>query len=83
VFNHIFPMQGSGDLKSLMMVLASEAEILLLEGPAVAEDDIDAEIDSAIAALSPEEAAAVAEGQVAIANQLNLHYSHYSLQGEN
>ena len=76
-------MQGSGDLKSLMMVLASEAEILLLEGPAVAEDDIDAEIDPAIAALSPEEAAAVAEGQVAITNQFTFQYSHYSLQGEN
>ena len=70
-------------MKSLMMVLSSEAEILSLEGPVVAENDVDAEIDPAIAALSPEDAAAVAEGQVAITNQLKLQYSHNFLQGEN
>ena len=49
-----------------MMIIASEAEILALDGPIVAEEDVDAEIDPAIAALSPEEASALAEGQVAI-----------------
>ena len=47
-----------------MMILASEAEILALLGPIVYEEDPNAEIDPAIAALSPEEAAAFAEGQV-------------------
>ena len=47
-----------------MMILASEAEILALIGPIVYEEDVNAEIDPAISALSPEEAAAFAEGQV-------------------
>ena len=47
-----------------MMILASEAEILALIGPIVYEEDINDEIDPAISALSPEEAAAFAEGQV-------------------
>ena len=47
-----------------MMILASEAEILAVEGPIVTADDVDAEVDPAVAALSPEEQAAVAAGQV-------------------
>ena len=47
------------------MVLESEAEILALEGPTV-DEDTDAEIDPAISELSPEDAVAVAEGQVLI-----------------
>ena len=45
------------------MVLSSEAEISSLIGP-IQYDDTDSEIDPAIASLSPEDAAAVAEGQV-------------------
>ena len=47
-----------------MMILASEAEILSLIGPIVYPEDPEAEIDPAISDLSPEEAAAFAEGQV-------------------
>ena len=47
-----------------MMILASEAEILAVEGPIVTADDVDAEVDPTVAALSVEEQAAVAAGQV-------------------
>ena len=64
-----------------MMILASEAEITALEGPIVTEDDINAEIDPAIAALSAEEAAEVAKGQVM---QLYMnHISSHDCEGEN
>jgi hypothetical protein len=54
------------------MVLESEAEILALEGPTV-DGDTDAQIDPAILELSPEDAVAVAEGQVRI--EANIIFS--------
>ena len=57
------------------MVLSSEAEISSELGPIQKIEDEDAQIDPAIAALSPDDAKAVAEGQVYIVkkNQLQLN----------
>ena len=63
-YNFDVKCQGSGDTKLLMMILSSEAEILVEAGPVVQTNEEDKEIDPAIAALSEEEAAAVFEGQV-------------------
>ena len=49
-----------------MMILSSEAEILVEAGPVVRTNEEDKEIDPAITALSEEEAAAVFEGQAKI-----------------